>query len=168
MVTNDLVRWGLHELEGSGYLTNDAGSSVAKPVYEVKYNVESGSTGIKPVNEVTQPGVVKRAEFRTSDINPVNAVAQPSVLETRRSGIEPVDEIALPVVEIRSSDIIPVNDRGEPIVQRVHVPFPYSEQPLQSPPNTVNDALIAQALHEEFEKLAAAEAAGQASAQEKV
>jgi hypothetical protein len=164
MVTGDLERWGLHELEGSGYFANDAGSSDVKP----GYNVDNWSSGIKPVNEATPPRVARRAEIRTSDIGPVNAVAPPSVVKARHGGIEPVKEVALPVVEISSSDIVPVNDLGEPIVQRVHVPSQYSAPPLQSPPNTVNDALIAQALHEEFQKLAAAEAAGQTSAKEKV
>ena len=181
MVTNELERWGLHELEGSGY---DAGSSGVKPGHEAKNNVKR-SRGINPVNEVTQPRAVRKAEIRTSEIGPVKPVyfvaqpnvvdtrrsgiepaikvAQPSIEDTRRSGIEPVIEVVQPI-EIRSSDIIPVNNLGEPIVQRVHVPSQYS----QPPPNTANDAVIAQALHEEFQKLAAAEAAGNASAKEKV
>lgn len=150
MVTNELERWGLHELEGSGYFANDAGSSHVNPVYEVKNNVESRSSNSKPVKEVAQPRDLRRAEIRSSDIKPVIEAAQ------------------LRVVEIRSSDIIPVNDVGEPLVQQLRVPFQYSEPPLPSPPNTVNDAVIAQALHEEFQKLAAAEAAGQACAKEKV
>lgn len=154
MGTDDIVRWGLHELEGSGYFANAAGSSDVKPLHEVssqgrvENNVENRSSGVQPAIELIVPVVERRVEVRSSDIKPVNEVAQPRVVERR--------------VEIRSCDIIPVNDFGEPIVERVRATIRYSEPPLISPPNTANDAVIAQALHEEFQKLAAAEAAGQA------
>lgn len=176
MMTDHIVRWGLHELEGSGYLANDAGSSDVKPiVHEVSHNVENRrSSDIQLANQVIiQPVVEKRVDIRSSDISrPVDEIAQPRVerprVEIRSSDtIRPVNEVAqprveLPRVEIRSSDIIPVNDFGEPLVDRVRAPFQLPEpSSLVSQPSTANDAVIAQALHEEFQKLAAAEAAGQ-------
>jgi len=177
MVTNDIVRWGLHELEGSGYFANDAGGSDVKPiVHEVPQDVENRtSSGIQPANQVIiQPRVERRVAIRSSDIiRPVKEVAQPRVERPRVeiSGsdiISSVNEVAqprveIPSVEIRSSDIIPVNDFGEPLDESARAPFRHPEPPpLISPPSTANDAVIAQALHEEFQKLAAAEAAGQA------
>lgn len=151
MVENDILRWGLHELEGSGYVANDAGSSYIKPVLHevpqgrVGNNVDNRGSGIEPASQVIIQPIVERVEIRNTDIiRPVNEVAQP--------------RIELPTVEISSSDIIPVNKFGEPLVR---APFRHPEPPSVLPPNTANDAVIAQALHEEFQKLAAAEAAGQ-------
>lgn len=172
MVVNDLVRWGLHELEGSGYVANDAGSSDVKPVLhevpEVKAqnnHIDSNTTSANNIGNNTTSGYEEVIEQPP--------IVETKVVDTRRKNndfIKPVNEAAQPrveiqSVEIRSSDIIPVNDFGEPLYERARGPYQHSVSSLTA--STANDAVIAQALHEEFQKLAAAEAAGQ-PVQEKV
>lgn len=166
MVANDIIRWGLHELEGSGYVANDAGSSDVKPVLhevpEVKArnnHIDSNTTSANIIGNNTTSGY--------DEVIEQPPIVETKVVDTRRKNndfIKPVNEAAQPrveiqFVEIRSSDIVPVNDFGEPLYERARGPFQHSVPSLTA--STANDAVIAQTLHEEFQKLAAAEAAGQ-------
>lgn len=126
MVRDDLVRWGLHELEGSGYVANDAGTS-----------------GTASVNVVVETTVQNNYDPTAPVLYWVNEGIQVAVGEVvRAEEVEQNEEIS--------------------------VPFQFSPPPIPPSPTTANDAVIAQALHEEFQKLAAAEAAGQACAKDKV
>ncbi|XP_024381135.1 OVARIAN TUMOR DOMAIN-containing deubiquitinating enzyme 9 [Physcomitrium patens] len=125
MVRDDLVRWGLHELEGSGYVANDAGTS-----------------GTASVNVVVETTVQNNYDPTAPVLYWVNEGIQVAVGEVvRAEEVEQNEEIS--------------------------VPFQFSPPPIPPSPTTANDAVIAQALHEEFQKLAAAEAAGQACAKDK-